>query len=140
MERSRAGVSLFRWPGECLKEKLPSSEVPGYRLPLMAFLLRWWQSFLHTLSFSGGGQGDGWVEPGNEITRAILSGDVGALPALQLEAAEATQMADYDPRPAQADAPVSADVADEALDAPAAEEQREAPATRTRKKRGRRAA
>ena len=106
----------------------------------MAFLLRWWQSFLHTLSFSGGGQGDGWVEPGNEITRAILSGDVGALPALQLEAAEATQMADYDPRPAQADAPVSADVADEALEAPAAEEQREAPATRTRKKRGRRAA
>ena len=100
----------------------------------MAFLLRWWQSFLHALSLGVGGKNDGWVEPGNEITRAILSGAVTGLPMLQAEAVEI-------PEVKAPGLPLVTEAPGEVIEEPAAaEQQREAPATRPRKRRGRRAA
>ena len=105
----------------------------------MAFLARWWQSFLHTLSLGKGERDDGWVEPGNEITRTILSGAI-VLPALQFEAVELPVAASEASRLAETAQPPVADAPDVPVEAPAAAQQREAPATRTRKRRGRRAA
>lgn len=121
-------------PRQIPDEKLPSGEPPGYRLPLMAFLLRWWQSFVHALSLGGGAKNDGWVEPGNEITRAILSGAVTGLPMLRAEAVELPEIMALG-------LPLVTEAPGEVLEEPAAaEQQREAPATRTRKRRGHRAA
>ena len=108
----------------------------------MAFLLRWWRSFLDALSLGGGNRTDGWVEPGNEITRAILSGAISDLPAFLIGAAElpTTVVAD-DPRPAESAESLAAELRDVPVEAPPApEQQRVAPATRTRKRRGRHAA
>ncbi len=106
----------------------------------MAFLLRWWQSLLHALS-KGGGKEDGWVEPGNEITRAILTGSLAGLPAFEFVTEEllATSVPG-EPRVVEAEQPMVVDVPDVAVDEPAAEQQDEAPAPRTKKRRGRRAA
>jgi len=108
----------------------------------MAFLLRWWQSFLHVLSVGGGHRDDGWVEPGNQITRAILSGAIGNLPMLVMETTELPAVGvSEDPRPVEMDETLVAETPDERVETPAAtEQQRGTPATRTRKRRGRRAA
>ncbi|MEP6870555.1 MAG: hypothetical protein ABI939_01765 [Anaerolineaceae bacterium] len=108
----------------------------------MAFLLRWWQSFLDALSLGGGDRNDGWVEPGNDITRAILSGAISDLPTFLSGAAElpTTAVAD-DPGPTESAEPLAAELRDVPVEAPPVpEQQREAPATRTRKRRGRHAA
>ncbi|MEP7215503.1 MAG: hypothetical protein ABI782_04570 [Anaerolineaceae bacterium] len=108
----------------------------------MALLLRWWQSLLQALSLGGGNRDDGWVEPGNDITRAILSGTIGGLPTFLIDGAElpAAAVAE-DPRPAESDESLVAERRDVPEEVPApAEHQRGAPATRTRKRRGHRAA
>lgn len=99
----------------------------------MAFLVRWWQSFLRALSSANSDRDDGWVEPGNTITRAILSGAVSGLPALQLEASAQAEVL----LPAL---PAAADVPDVEVEPAAAEETREAPSARPRKRRAHRAA
>lgn len=104
----------------------------------MAFLLRWWQSFLQALTRGGSDKESGWVEPGNDITRAILTGGVPALPGLLFETnGLAEQTLAEEPPLVETGLPVEPDSPDAAIEAPAAEEQAEAPATRTRKKRWR---
>lgn len=51
----------------------------------MAWMFRWLDHLLTRLRPSSGN--DGWVEPGNAITRAILSGAVAQLPAIAAGAA-----------------------------------------------------
>ena len=46
----------------------------------MSWIFRWLEHLLARLPRSRG-DGDGWVEPSNAITRAILAGSVGQLPA-----------------------------------------------------------
>lgn len=108
----------------------------------MAFLFRWWRSLLQALSFGEGNRDDGWIEPGNEITRVVLSGAISGLPTFLIEAAEppATGVSE-DPRPRESGESLVAELADVPVEAPSTPEQQGgAPATRTRKRRGRHAA
>jgi hypothetical protein len=41
---------------------------------MASFPIRWWRAILALLQLNRGAAGDGWVEPSNDITRAILSG------------------------------------------------------------------
>lgn len=107
----------------------------------MAFVFRWWQSFLHALSLGGNSKDDGWVEPGNEITRAVLSGAVMGLSRLGFETIEVPAIAVAEELVAvEHDLPTVEELPGVEVEAPAAAQQREAPTTRTRKRRGHRAA
>lgn len=105
----------------------------------MAILLRWWRSLLDLLPFRGD-DSDRWVEPANDITRAILSGQTLWLPALAETAPVSTEAPAAPDVVVEVAAAALGEVAAEVEEGTAAEERREAPATRTRRRRGRRAA
>ena len=86
----------------------------------MAWMLRWWQALLAKLQSRDADLR--WVEPGNAITRAILSGAVPPLPA------------------ARSEAPVAPAGADESTPPPPAVETEAEPAVPTRRRRAGRAA
>ena len=107
----------------------------------MAFVFRWWQSLLHALSLGGSGKDDGWVEPGNEITRAVLSGAVMGLSRFQNETIEVSAIAVAAALvPTEPDLPIVEHLSGVEVEALAAEQQREAQTIRPRKRRGHRAA
>ncbi|MEO6397909.1 MAG: hypothetical protein ABIP13_05540 [Tepidiformaceae bacterium] len=97
----------------------------------MAFVVRWWQSFLQALSLRDGAGHDAWVEPGNRITRTVLSGAVTVLPVL---ASDASSPDVFAPPLEQ-----GAEEANQAEEIPA-EVAVQAPAVRPRKRGGHRAA
>lgn len=104
----------------------------------MVLLIRWWRSLLAALSFRGD-ESAHWVEPANDITRAILSGQPLWLPAQ----AETTAVGVEAPAVAvevAAPALLPEVAAQVEVEESAAEERREVPPTRTRRRRGRRAA
>jgi hypothetical protein len=49
---------------------------------MAAGLISWWQRILALLHLDQQSRDERWVEPGNEVTRAILAGKVPALPDL----------------------------------------------------------
>ena len=103
----------------------------------MALLIRWWRSLLGALSFRGD-ESAHWVEPANDITRAILSGQPLWLPAQVDVAAVGAEAPDV---AVEVAAPALPEVAARVeVEESAAEERREVPPTRTRRRRGRRAA
>ncbi|MBA4178966.1 MAG: hypothetical protein C0506_00090 [Anaerolinea sp.] len=101
----------------------------------MPLLLRWWRALLNLVSLHRDDSAH-WVEPANDITRAVLSGQPLGLPALSEPAAAVTEEPDVIVEVA---APELPEIAAE-VEAAAAEERREVPATRTRRRRGHRAA
>ena len=106
----------------------------------MAILLRWWRSLLDLLPLHGDDSAR-WVEPANDITRAILSGQTLWLPELAETAPVVTETPAVPDVAVEVATPTLPEIAAEMEEAaPAAEERRETPATRTRRRRGRRAA
>lgn len=120
----------------------------------MAFLIRWWRAVFRALSLRKD-RDAGWVEPANFITQAVLSGQPLWLPAFDPAAdlpKVALPAAVIEEDTVEPELPVAPEVEQVAaeVDEPAAvieeadvaiEPQRHtAPATRTRRRRGRRAA
>jgi hypothetical protein len=121
----------------------------------MAILIRWWRAVLRALSLRRDANSR-WIQPANEITRAVLSGEPLWLPAYDpsVELPRVARPAVKEPEPIvePAAAVPEAFVAEAAeIEAPAAAEAEQperlaepqrhaAPATRTRRRRSRRAA
>jgi len=87
----------------------------------MAWMFRWWHALLGSMAREGGS--DRWVQPANEITRAISAGTVpalGARPAMGVES-PVLQSREFDP-PEHA---FEADEAEIEVKAPAAQERAE---------------
>ena len=104
--------------------------MPGYGLALMASPLGWLRALLALFQQRSQAPDHSWVEPGNAITRAVLTGDAlivqavasapNAVAPAYPDPAVATQ-ADVYPEPTVAPEPAAA--AELPAEAPAAEQQ-----------------